>query len=197
MQNYQPKLLERTQFGNPILRKTAKNLTPKEIRNFEVQQLIADIKFTLKTKKYGVGLAAPQVGRSLALSVILIRPTPARADREKFESVIINPSYVGSGKKEPMWEGCLSFGTKNSPVFAQAMRYKKITVKYHDENGDLQSKMLEGLPAHVFQHETDHLNGVLFPERVKDHTTWMNAAEYRKRIVKNANMQLRLSGTMD
>ena len=177
---YQPKILERTQFGNPVLAKPATKLSKQQILSNQTQELIADIKFTLLSKKLGVGLAAPQVGVSVSLSVICIRKTSARKDRENFELIIINPDYQGIGSKEPMWEGCLSLGTKNSPVFAQAMRYKKIKATYHDELGVKQTITLKGLPAHVFQHETDHLNGVLFPQRVEDHTTWMNASEYKK-----------------
>lgn len=180
---YQPKKLSRVQFGNPQLRQPAKLVPPEEITSSRIQQLIADIRYTMSIQKFGVGLAAPQVGVELALSVVLIRPTPARADRSHFESVIINPAYTGIGKRTAMWEGCLSFGAKNSPVFAQAQRYKKIKAVFYDKAGVKQTKTLEGLPAHVFQHETDHLNGILFPERVTDHTSWMNASEYRQRIV--------------
>lgn len=180
---YQPKILERTQFGNPILMQVARKLTEKEITSRATKQLIADMKYTLLKKKYGVGLAAPQAGVSLAISVIHIKETPTR-EREDFEVVIINPTFKGIGIKESMWEGCLSLGAKNSPIFAQTKRYKKIEATYYDELGIEHTGVLEGLPAHVFQHETDHLNGVLFPLRVEDHTTWMNASEYRERIVK-------------
>ena len=197
MTTYQPKLLKRTQFGNPILHKLAKPVSPAVIGSSEIKQLVADIKFTMESQRYGVGLAAPQIGVSKALSVILIRPTPARPDREHFESVIINPNYTGIGKKEPMWEGCLSFASKNSPVFAQAMRFTQIKVSYLDEMGKAHNKILKDLPAHVFQHETDHLNGILFPERVEDHKSWMNTSEYRKRVVKKAKTSPKLSDTID
>lgn len=180
---YEPKLLKRTEFGDPILQQKAEQLSVEAIKSRRIKELIADIRHTLLNKKFGVGLAAPQVGESLALSVISIRPTPARPDREHFDSVIINPAYKGVGEREPMWEGCLSMGTRTSPIFAQAERYAKIQATWLDENGKEHSEVLSGLPAHVFQHETDHLNGILFPQRVKDHTTWMNASEYKKRIV--------------
>ncbi len=181
---YIPNVLTRTQFGDPILRKVAQKLSDEEIKSDDIQRLIVDIKHTLLSRKYGVGLAAPQVGFSVALSVILIRPTPPRTDREHFESVIINPAYKGLGNRVPKWEGCLSLGAKNSPVFAQAERFERIQATWTDEHGKTHKKVITGLPAHVFQHETDHLHGILFPERVKDHTTWMNASEYRKRVVK-------------
>ena len=182
MSDYKPNLLERTQFGNAILQVPAKRVEPADIKLPAIQNLIADIAHTLASKNYGVGLAAPQIGKSVAISVIDIQPNNKdRKPTKAFTQVIINPEVIeGIGEKLPMWEGCLSFGAKVSPVFAQTMRYKAIKVKFYDQNAELHEEVLEGLPAHVFQHETDHLNGILFPERVKDHSTWMNASEYRK-----------------
>lgn len=178
------RILPRTQFGDPILQTPARRLTVKEIKSPEIQELIQNIRHTLKTKKLGVGLAAPQIGESVAISIIDYEPKKHRPELEAFSQIVINPEIIrGIGKKSGMWEGCLSFGAANSPVFAKAMRYKKIEVRFHDERGILHEKELSGFAAHVFQHETDHLNGVLFPTRVKDHTTWMNTSEYKKRIV--------------
>ncbi len=173
------KQLKIIEFGNPILRKKTKQLSVEEITSEKVQRLIADMKYSVTHGEYGVGLAAPQVGMSLALSVITIRPTPSHPGRDVFESVIINPEIVKYvGQPVPLWEGCMSFGSNENPVFAQAMRHKKIQVKYYDEHAKLHQETLEGFVAHVFQHETDHLSGVLFVDRVEDSTTWMNAAEY-------------------
>ncbi len=178
-------LLKRTEFGNPILQQKAPLVEVAEITSAKIQNLIASMRRTLKEKKLGVGIAAPQLNVHLALSVIDITPSKTRPKVTPFTQVIINPEVIeGIGDKVGMWEGCLSFGTVASPVFAKADRYKKIKVKFYDEHGVLHdNEILEGFPAHVFQHETDHLNGMLFPSRVSDHTTWMNAAEYRKRIV--------------
>jgi peptide deformylase len=178
------RILARTQFGNPILQTPARRLTVKEIKSPEIQELIGNIRYTLKNKKLGVGLAAPQVGELVAISVIDFKPTVSRPGVGTFSQVIINPEVVeGIGKKESMWEGCLSFGAANSPVFAKTMRYKKIQARFHDEQGVLHEEALSGFAAHVFQHEADHLSGILFPSRVEDHTTWMNASEYKKRVV--------------
>jgi peptide deformylase len=187
MATYQPKILERTVFGNPILRKKSKRLTKSEILSADIQHLISDLKYTCKKRKYGVGLAASQVGHSLAISVIGIKPTKARPDLVKYEKTIINPEiteYIG--EKVGMWEGCLSFSSLNDPVFAKAERYPRVKVKYFDENAKLIEEVLDGLAAHVFQHETDHCNGILFVDRVKDSSTWMNSSEYRK-MVKDKN----------
>ncbi len=177
-------ILKLTRAGNPILREVMPQLSVEEIRLPETQQLIADIRYTNETKKYGVGLAAPQVGAPLALSIIGIKPTPNRPDREPFDSVIINPSYQGVGRRMGMWEGCQSFGRGDNLLFGKALRYKAIDAMWHDETGELHREQLDGFVAHVFQHETDHLHGVLFVDRVRDSKTFMLADEYRKRIVK-------------
>lgn len=188
--------LKRTQFGDPILHQKAAPLSIEKIKSSEIKTLVAAMKTMLHSQKFGVGIAAPQVGYSFSFSVISIRPTPARADKDVFEAIIFNPVYKGVGRKVPKWEGCLSFGTKNSPVFAQAMRYEEVEARYLDENGIAQKCKLKGLAAHVFQHETDHLNGILFPERVVDHRSWMNAREYKKRVVVPSRQALLRSDTI-
>lgn len=184
---YKPKILERTEFGNPILRKKARHLTIDEITGNEIQELIADMRYTCSERQYGVGLAAAQVGVSVALSVIAIKPTPSRPDSNHFTQTIINPEVIGGiGEKEAMWEGCMSFSSLDAPVFAQVQRYRKIIARYFDGDGVEHEEEMDGLVAHVFQHETDHCNGILFVDKVEDPTTWMNASEYQKMInIKN------------
>ena len=171
-------------FVNPILRQNAEQLSVGEIKNEKIQELIEDIRALIESEAYGVGLAAPQVGESLALSVISIKPTPNRPNLERFEQVIINPTYEGIGRRSSMWEGCLSSGEGDNTLFAKALRYQKIHATWYDENAEFHDKILDGFVAHVFQHETDHLGGILFVDKVRDTTTYMLADEYRKRIVK-------------
>jgi peptide deformylase len=178
------KIRKLTRAGNPTLREASSLIEVNDIRSDNIQQLIRDIRYTNETKKYGVGLAAPQVGEKLALSVIGIKPTPNRPDREPFESVIINPTYEGVSRRTGMWEGCQSFGKGNNLLFGKALRYKKVRATWYDENAKFHREELDGFVAHVFQHETDHLNGILFVDRVRDTKTFMLADEYRKRIVK-------------
>lgn len=180
-----PTILKATRFGNPILRSKAKRLTLEQIKSAPTQQLIEDMRYTLLKKKYGVGIAAPQVGESIALSVIGIKPTPNRPNLEPFDTVIINPEIIETyGNRKQLWEACISCGTGNSTLFAQVPRYKKIKLRWIDEKAVKHEKILEDFVAHVAQHEVDHLNGVLFVDRVKDSTTFMMADEYRKRVVR-------------
>jgi peptide deformylase len=178
-------LLPRTKFGNPILRAKARHLSREEILSDDIQTLIADMRYTVAKKQYGVGLAAPQVGKSVALSVIAIKTTPTRPDRTPFDMTIINPEIVETyGNRTGMWEGCISCGQGIDLLYAKALRYKKIKLRWLDEHAVQHEEILEDFTAHVAQHETDHLNGILFVDRVRDTKTYMMADEYRKRIAK-------------
>lgn len=144
------------------------------------------MKHTLIEKKLGIGLAAPQVGRGIALAVIALRPTPHRPKVKEFDLVLINPIITDFiGKKTELWEGCISAGSEGkADLFAKVPRYKQVRVKYTDKNGKLCHKSFKGLKAQVVQHEIDHLNGVLFVDHVKDTKTFMTYKEYMKRIKK-------------
>ena len=178
------KLLKLIFFGNPVLRQQAQRLSADELKSSRIQRLIADIRYTNEEKDLGVGIAAPQVGESVALAVIDIRPTEIRPDVEECQMIIINPAYEGIGRRTGMWEGCLSSGSKRNILFGKALRYKKIQATWYDERAKKHKEILTGLVAQVFQHETDHLDGVLFVDRVRDTKTYMHAFEYKKRVQK-------------
>jgi peptide deformylase len=179
-----PEILDLTRFGNPVLREPARRLTKDEILSDEVQTLIENMYYTLKERQYGVGLAAPQVGARVALSVLGIKPTPNRPNLTPFETVLINPEVIEThGEPAAMWEGCVSSGSDDNTLFAQVPRFERVTLRWVDERAEEHEEELEGFVAHVAQHETDHLNGILFVDRVEDTTTFMLADEYRKRIV--------------
>ncbi len=182
------KPLKRTEFGNPILRASARHLNRTEITSQNTKKLIADMRHTLSQLKLGVGLAAPQVGQSIALAVIAVRPTEHRPKVERFDRVLINPVIVKSfGRKTQMWEGCISAGAHRAGLFAKVPRYRKVEVKYIDENGRKKTEIFEGLVAQVAQHEIDHLQGVLFVDKIKDTTSYMTYKEYLKMVKKTKN----------
>lgn len=175
------KLLTLTEFGNPILRQPAKTLSVKEIKSEATQKLIYAMRYTLRQKRLGVGLAAPQVGKSLALAIIAIQPTSHRPKVARFKLVIINPEITWRvGRRKSIWEGCISAGT--SGLFAKVPRYEEIELKYYNEAGRPQTRHFKGLKAQVIQHEVDHLNGVLFMDLVKDSSTYMTMKEYKKQV---------------
>lgn len=181
-----PEILELTRLGDPILREQMPHLSQTDIVSEPVKELIANIRYTNEKKQYGVGLAAPQVGVRLALSVIGIKPTPTRPDLDRFESVIINPAYDGVGRRVALWEGCQSIGSGDDILYGKALRYKKINATWFDENVVSHQEVLEGFVAHVFQHETDHLHGIVFLDRVRDKKSFMMADEYKKRSKQTA-----------
>lgn len=179
------KILNIVEFGNPVLRQVARRLAVSEIKSKKIQDLIKNLKHTLTEQKLGVGLAAPQVGEAVAVSVIVVQPTKHRPQVEPLEVVIINPKIIQTfGYRKQMWEGCISAGT--SGLFAKTPRYKKVRVEYLDENAVKHKKYFEGLPAQIMQHETGHLNGELFMDHVKDTKTYMTMKEYRKMIKEKA-----------
>lgn len=178
---YTPRSLRRTQFGNPILRTPAQPVPPSKITSDLVQHVIDDMLFTLEHKQYGVGLAAPQVGIPLAIAVVAIKPTPTRPDIERAELIMINPVIVKTyGYRSGMWEACIS----GSELYGKVPRYKKVRLRWHDRNGKQHEQDFDKLLAHVIQHEVDHLQGILFVDRVRDPSTFMTFSEYKKMVKK-------------
>ena len=179
------RLYRRTQFGNPILRITSKILSKPDILSKKTQELLNDMRYTLEKRKYGIGLAAPQVGKGIAVVVIGLKPTPTRPNIEKLDMTIINPKIVEFyGNVTGMWEGCIS----GSELYGKAVRYKKVRLSWLDEKAEQHEKDFSGLIAQVIQHEIDHLNGILFVDRVKDTKTYTTFSEYKK-LMKTENMQ--------
>ena len=182
-----PKLLGITRIGNPVLRVQCRKLTKSEILSTSIQTLIADMRYTLAEKEAGVGLAAPQVGEPVMLSVIGIKPTPNRPGLTPFDTVIINPKVIkGHGEPNPKWEACVSCGSGDDILYAQVLRYDEVTLHWIDDTAQTHEERLSGFAAHVAQHEVDHLNGVLFVDKVTDTKSYMMADEYRARIVEDS-----------
>src|SRR5580704_6563942 len=170
------KVLHKTEFGNPILRVSAQRLDNEEIVSETVQQLIRDMYYTLNYKKYGVGIAAPQLGRSVAISTIDTKPTPTRPNLVRQKLTIINPEIVKTyGQMVEQWEGCIS----GSELYAKVPRYKKVRLRWQDEQATVHEKDFDGFMAHAIQHEVDHLNGILFVDKVKDTKSFMTFREYK------------------
>ncbi len=139
--------------GDPILRTEC---TPVEKIDADLLQTL-DTMVDMMREQSGVGLAAPQVGITKRFLVMM---TP---DNEKIFKMI-NPQITSHSEKTcVMEEGCLSvLGGDNLPVYANVTRPESVTVEWTDENGEHKSAAMSGVPARIVQHETDHLNGVLF-----------------------------------
>jgi peptide deformylase len=160
---------------NAALRSIAKAIPIHDIESPHIKKLIKEMKMLLSKEEFGVALAAPQVGESIQLFIVSgkalardqIKGSPeADADDDKLpevsDQVYINPQLIKvSRKKIEKHEGCLSIrGT-----WGMVPRAEKATIKAHDEHGKKITRGASGFLAHVFQHETDHLNGILYIDK--------------------------------
>jgi len=156
-------ILKVARMGHPVLREKCKPIDPAKITGPEVQRLIRDMVETM-IEYNGVGLAAPQVYTPVRL--LIAGGEVDQEGRPKLR-VLINPeiTVLDSERREGMYEGCLSIPGLRGYVERPA----HIQVKALDEQGRSVELELEGFPAIVMQHEFDHLDGVLYVDRIEDH----------------------------
>ena len=168
--------LEIVQVGDPVLRREARELTTSDVASPRIQQLIADMRDTMRAAP-GVGLAAPQIGESLRLVVIedasayhakLSAAELAVREREAIPfHVLVNPVLtVRTDEIVAEFEGCLSFAGFNMIV----PRARKVRAEALDEHGERFVKVASGWYARILQHEVDHLNGVVCCDRMEPRT---------------------------
>jgi peptide deformylase len=162
--------LEIVQAGAPVLRAKARSLSPDEIRSAAVQQLIDLMRETMHAAP-GVGLAAPQIGQPLRLAVIEDQVTRAESERTPVPfHVIVNPELRFRGEPAPrlidFFEGCLSVDGYQAIV----PRARDVTVTALDHRGEAITIDASGWYARILQHEIDHLNGVLYIDRMYTRT---------------------------
>ncbi len=161
-------ILKVARMGHPVLRARAKPLDPADITSSRIQQLIDDM-FETMQEYQGVGLAAPQVHEGVRLFVAGFAPRRDDDDEDDEDGgvplmALINPeiTVVGRGVQDD-WEGCLSI----PDVRGRVTRAQEITVKAYDRRGRRVQMDARGFTARVIQHETDHLDGVLFLDRME------------------------------
>lgn len=163
--------------NNPALREKAHDISIDEIPGTHIQGLISDMKALLAKEEYGVALAAPQLGEAIKLFIIsgkaLARGGRNAPDEDEVmlekpalpDQVYINPELLKvSQTKREKHEGCLSVRGKWGIV----PRAEKATVRAYDESGTLFTRGASGFLAHVFQHEMDHLSGILYTDKVTE-----------------------------
>lgn len=165
------------QVGNPILRQRAKNVT--DIHSAQCQQLIKEMMAAV-SEAGGVGIAAPQIHHSLRIFIMCSKPNARYPDAPLMEpTAIINPEILAaSAEKEKGWEGCLSVPSMRGFV----PRHQKITVRYSDQQGNVQEKELEGFIARIFQHELDHLDGLTFIDQLESIKDLISESEWYKQF---------------
>jgi len=163
-------------YGDPVLRKVGKEI---DANYPDLEKLISNMKETMYNAS-GVGLAAPQIGKAIRIFIIDASPFAedeglSEKDREilkTFNRVFINAKIIEEEGDEWVFnEGCLSIPDVREDVF----RKPKITIEYQDEDFKMHTEILDGLAARVFQHEYDHIEGVLFTDKL---------STLKKRIIK-------------
>jgi peptide deformylase len=167
--------------GHPVLRERAREVSSEELGSPGVQRLIDDMIETMRAAS-GAGLAANQVHELLRIAVIEVRPgNPRYPYKPPIPlTVIVNPAIepVGDEKIE-VNEGCLSVPDLRGTLD----RLEAVRVRYLDRKGEEHEEVRRGLTAGTFQHEVDHLDGVLFLDRVRDpatFTTWEQFDEHHR-----------------
>ena len=168
-----------------VLRRIAQEVPIHEIKTTKIQKVLKEMSESLKSQNDGVAIAAPQIGYSLRIFVVsgkifnqdfitnrekrLSGEIPMddveKIKEENKDVVFINPK-ISKLSREKDWvpEGCLSV----RPLYGKTFRSKKATITAYDENGKKFTRGASGLLAQIFQHETDHLNGILFIDHAKE-----------------------------
>jgi peptide deformylase len=163
---------EVVEIGDPVLREPARELSPEEIASPEIQELIDDL---IETKRatHGAGIAANQVGEPVRVAIVEVEEDNPRYPYKPPEplTVMVNPSLepIGTETTE-INEGCLSVPDLRGSL----RRDLAVRVRYLDREGEEHEEVKRGLTAGSFQHEVDHLDGILFVDRADPRTfaTW-------------------------
>jgi len=167
-------ILKVARMGHPVLRAKARPVDKGDIKGAAIQKLIDDMMETM-TDYHGVGLAAPQVHEHVRLFVAALDAGDGGDVSEPI--AVINPeiSIVGNGTVED-WEGCLSI----PEIRGRVSRAREIRVRAFDRRGERIELRAENFAARVIQHETDHLDGVLFLDRMRTFETLTYLEEYSR-----------------
>ncbi len=186
-------MIEIVQNGNPVLRKKAIDVPIADISKPKIQKVLKDMALALHSQDDGVAIAAPQIAISLRIFLIsgrifeedFIRGKKPSAENKTANKkikarhpdlVFINPVFKKiSRDRKLMAEGCLSV----RPIYGKVRRATKATMEAYDENGHKFIKSGTGLLAHIFQHETDHLDGILFIDKARDLHESTSEEEYK------------------
>ncbi|MBP5972758.1 peptide deformylase [Brasilonema sp. CT11] len=173
-------LLSILQLGEPILRQKASFV--ENINDEHIQKLIDDLMATV-AQANGVGIAAPQVAQSSRLFIVASRPNPRYPNAPEMEpTAMINPKIIAhSTEIVKGWEGCLCV----PGIRGLVPRYQEIEVEYTDRHGKTQKQEFTDFVARIFQHEYDHLDGIIFLDRLESTLDIITEQQYHKQIVNN------------
>lgn len=165
-------IMEIIQQDNKILRKVSKQVPIQDIKSKEVQKILSDMKIALDSQEDGVAIAAPQIGISLRIFIVSEKAYSIEKDTDeqknkvyKKDFIFINPEIIKlSKKKQSLEEGCLSVRW----LYGDVVRSTNAIIRAYNEKGELFTRGAGGLLAQIFQHEVDHLDGVLFIDKAKN-----------------------------
>ncbi len=170
-----PELLEVIELGNPILRQRSQFV--QDVQSEHIQTLVENLLITVKETN-GVGIAAPQVAQPDRLFIVASRPNLRYPSAPTMEpTAMINPSILAhSDEMIKGWEGCLSI----PGIRGEVPRYRAIEVAYTGRDGNLYKQELTDFVARIFQHELDHLDGIVFVDRIDSTQDLITEREYQR-----------------
>ncbi|MEG4227096.1 peptide deformylase [Microcoleus sp. N9_B2] len=174
-----PEILQISQLGNPVLRQPSQVV--ENVKDDRIQQLIDNLIFTVQQAN-GVGIAAPQAAKGDRLFIVASRPNLRYPQAPKMEpTAMINPRILAvSTETVKDWEGCLSI----PGIRGLVPRSRAIEIEYTSRDGKLHRQELTDFVARIFQHEHDHLDGIVFLDRVENTHELMTEDEYQQQFVK-------------
>jgi peptide deformylase len=176
-------ILKVARMGHPVLRTKTPPLDRAAIKSAPVQKLIDDMMETMR-EYHGVGLAAPQVHEGIRLFVAALDADDRGEDVADIEPIaLINPDITPAAGTDIVedWEGCLSI----PDIRGRVPRAREITVRAYDRTGARVEISAHGFPARVIQHETDHLDGILFVDRMNSFDSLTFLEEYSRYWMKD------------
>lgn len=169
-------IIKTIQAGNPLIHSASEAIG--DVHSEEVKAVVIDLVDTMRAEDL-VGMAAPQIGVSARVFITEIRETQFRKSDIDVLRVFINPRIVSVSENAAVgYEGCGSVAS--AEFFGQVERPKEVTVEATDEKGEIFTFTAQGLLARVIQHELDHLDGILFTEKISDMKKVMSKEEYIK-----------------
>lgn len=165
---------------HPVLREVAKSVPKEEIGSARIKKIIEEMSTAMANQRDGVAIAAPQIGENLRIFVVsgrILKHADSSYKGDDRDLVFINPEIIKLSKeKKDVEEGCLSVRW----LYGKVRRSVRATIRAYNEKGQKIERGASGVLAQIFQHETDHLNGILFTDKAKE--VWEMSEEEIQRV---------------
>lgn len=165
---------------HPILREVAKSVPKEEIGSARIKKIIEEMSTAMASQRDGVAIAAPQIGENLRIFIVsgkILKHADSSYKGDDRDLIFINPEVIKLSKeKKDVEEGCLSVRW----LYGKVKRSVRATIRAYNEKGQKIERGASGVLAQIFQHETDHLNGVLFIDKAKE--VWEMSEEEIQRV---------------